>query len=122
VDLIRRHLAEILRFESPQQIDRRRRFMELGVDSLIAIEFRQRLQSALRIHQPLSATLVFDYPTVEALAEYLEQDVLGMQTDRESSQVNISEMEIEMSRRVDEVAKLDESDVEALLLAKLQGL
>ncbi len=122
VDLIRRHLAEMLRFDSPQRIDRKRRFMDLGVDSLMAIELRHRLQSVLRLQQPLSATVVFDYPTIDALADHLEHDVLGVEGDREPQLAPFQEIGSGMACRAEELAKLDESDVEALLLSKLELL
>lgn len=43
--------------------------MEAGLDSLGAVELRNTLTAAL--HLDLPATLTFDYPTVEALAQYL---------------------------------------------------
>jgi malonyl CoA-acyl carrier protein transacylase/SAM-dependent methyltransferase len=122
VELIRRLLAEMLRFDSPEQIDRKRRFMELGVDSLIAIELRHHLQSALRLQQPLSATVVFDYPTIDSLADHLEHDVLDMEGSREPQLATFPAIGTSMADRADELAKLDESDVEALLLAKLELL
>ena len=48
---------------------RRRPLGTMGLDSLMAIELRNRLTSLLG--RPLSATLTFNYPTVEALAAFL---------------------------------------------------
>jgi acyl carrier protein len=43
--------------------------MDAGVDSLLAVEFRNRLRSELAVSIP--ATVVFDYPTIAALAQHL---------------------------------------------------
>lgn len=53
-------------------LDESTTFYDAGVDSLSAIEFRNRLQSKLGNKAKLGASLVFDYPTVERLQAYLE--------------------------------------------------
>jgi acyl carrier protein len=47
------------------------RFLELGMDSLMAVEMRNRLLSQFGSMFTVDATAVFDYPTLESLAEYL---------------------------------------------------
>jgi acyl carrier protein/NADPH:quinone reductase-like Zn-dependent oxidoreductase len=44
-------------------------FTDLGMDSLMGIELRRMLERSLQIS--LRSTLAFEYPTVEALADYL---------------------------------------------------
>jgi acyl carrier protein len=55
-----------------EAIDPHQPLNEMGLDSLLAVELRNRLGTALGIGRGLSATLVFDCPTVEALAEHLD--------------------------------------------------
>jgi len=50
---------------------------DLGLDSLMAVELRNVLGAALDLTHPIPATLVFDYPTVEAIAGFLADQVLG---------------------------------------------
>jgi malonyl CoA-acyl carrier protein transacylase/SAM-dependent methyltransferase len=120
VELVRSHLAEMLRFDSSQQIDRKRRLMDLGLDSLMAVELRNRLRTSLRLPQPLSATLVFDYPTIDALAEYLESELPGA-APKTLSSAKTEQTPRDLTRRADELAALDDSEVEAILLSKLQS-
>ena len=47
---------------------------EMGLDSLLAVELRNLLGTGLGTSLP--ATLVFDYPTVTALAGYIAKTVL----------------------------------------------
>ncbi len=68
VETIEREAAQVLGFGSAR-LDRYQGFFDMGMDSLLALEFRSRLEAALGIALP--ATLVFDHPTVNALAESL---------------------------------------------------
>ncbi|OCB56705.1 polyketide synthase [Mycobacterium malmoense] len=51
------------------------RFLDLGTDSLMAVELRNRLYGQFGGAFTISATAVFDYPTISALAEYLAAQV-----------------------------------------------
>jgi pimaricinolide synthase PimS1 len=67
-DLVRTHVAAI-RHSEPEAVDRSAGFMDQGLDSLAGIELRNRLEGATGLR--LSATLIFDYPNVQAVAEHL---------------------------------------------------
>jgi len=67
-DAIRVELALALR-TSADRIDRNRPLESMGLDSLMSLEFRNRLESETGLK--LSATLAFNYPTVAILADHL---------------------------------------------------
>ena len=47
VDFVRRHVAGVLHRNAPDAIDRNQRLMDLGLDSLMAVELRDRMSTAL---------------------------------------------------------------------------
>ncbi|WP_176216322.1 acyl carrier protein, partial [Mycobacterium avium] len=55
-------------------IDPHRAFADLGFDSLIGVELRNRLTT--HTGTALSRTLIFDYPTPAALADHLRRQLL----------------------------------------------
>ncbi|MFC5829635.1 beta-ketoacyl synthase N-terminal-like domain-containing protein [Nonomuraea insulae] len=74
LDVLRRFLLEQVGGvlgRGPESVDTSVPLQELGFDSLMAMELRTRLETGLDLR--LSATVVYTFPTVEALADGLAQ-------------------------------------------------
>ena len=77
VELVRTNVAVVLGHSNAEGVDLDRSFREAGVDSLIALELRNRLAGETGVRLP--ATLVFDYPSPAELAAFLHMELLGEQ-------------------------------------------
>jgi hypothetical protein len=101
------------------------------MDSLMAVELRSRLQAGLGVDLP--ATMAFEHPNIEAVADFLLSDVLQFETTPASGEATTKseaaptpqpEVASDVAR-VSEAASLDalsESELEALLSEKLNSL
>lgn len=79
VDYIRDQVLLVLGFDRSHSLNPQTGFFDLGMDSLTAIELKNRLQASFKRNLP--ATLAFDYSNVDALANYLADDVLNCDAD-----------------------------------------
>ena len=73
LDTVRGNVAMVLGHSGPETVSATRGFLELGVDSLTAVELRNRLNSLSGLRLP--ATLVFDHPSPAALAAHLDESL-----------------------------------------------
>lgn len=125
VDLVRAHVVRILRLDPSESPGRQQRLMDLGLDSLMAVELRSRLTHELQLPKMLPATLVFDQPTIEAIARYLYRELFG--SDKAGAvEVTVTtplqDETIDLAAREAEIDAMSDDEVEELLLDKLMSL
>jgi acyl carrier protein len=113
IEHVRTQIAQVLR--SRQPIFLSQGFFDLGMDSLTAMELRNRLQSTLNCN--LSPTLAFKYSTVGALIDYLAEEVLALPAAEPGARID----ETVGVKQADQTALADLSDdeLEALLADEL---
>ncbi|MCL9797872.1 beta-ketoacyl synthase N-terminal-like domain-containing protein, partial [Frankia sp. AgKG'84/4] len=75
VELVRTEVAGVLGHAGLAAVPADRAFSGLGLDSLTAIELRNRLNTVSGLRLP--ATLTFDHPTPAAVAELLRVELVG---------------------------------------------
>ena len=69
LELVRGQIAVVLGHAGADTIDPDKAFQDLGFDSLTAIELRNRINTILGVRLP--ATVLFDYPTANALVDHV---------------------------------------------------
>jgi microcystin synthetase protein McyG len=98
-------------------IDHDQRLFDIGLDSLMAMEVRTRLQNAFDTDLP--ATLLFDYPTIRRLADYLFDQVVDLRVNHEKQTTGADEV---LDEELLEIAQMADDEVSALLMETLQDL
>lgn len=119
VDFVRTRVARVLRIEAGQTLDPHQRLLDMGLDSLMALELRTLLGGGLFLPEALPATLVFDYPTMDAVATYLES-VLQPAGEEVAKPTESAADEQARAVRKSEIADLSDEEVAALLLKKFR--
>jgi SAM-dependent methyltransferase len=130
VDYVRAHVARVLKLGADEAPDRRSRLMDLGLDSLMAVELRNRLAAGLRTADrklDLPATLMFDYPTPERIAAHLEtlllkQPAAAAATPAATTPAAAPAPPADLTEAAARLAEMSEEEAEALLLARLERM
>jgi acyl transferase domain-containing protein/SAM-dependent methyltransferase len=116
-EFVRNEIVRVLRLRPGQLPGRHQRLMDLGIDSLMAVELRNRLATGLALAKPLTATLVFDFPTVADIAGHLNALIEPAQAAHSNDRPFRS-----FEQLAAEIEDLDDDRVAALIDARLQDL
>ena len=85
---IQNKVAQVLRL-APSDIDPRVPFGTMGFDSLMTLEFRNRLEAGFKIKLP--ATLVWNYPTISVLTPFLaEKTGISLEDQDDNAVVSVA--------------------------------
>ncbi|MBZ4422809.1 type I polyketide synthase [Myxococcus sp. RHSTA-1-4] len=113
---LREQLGRVLRIPA-SRIDRTAPFKSIGVDSLMSLELRNRIEAGIGLK--LSAALLFTYTHTAALAEHLLER-LGLASEPEAAApVEATPAADELQRIEQELDQLSEDELAARLAEKL---
>jgi len=121
-DVLRGHVRDevraVLRLDPSREPDPRRGLLSMGMDSLMAVELKNRLQSG--VGEPLPSTLTFEYPTIEALALYLATNVFGLESPVREGGSEAKTVD-EGAGVLDRIEQLPDEEVDRLLARATAG-
>jgi acyl transferase domain-containing protein/acyl carrier protein len=102
-----------------QSPDPEQGFFEMGMDSLLSLEFKARLETAFAMR--LAPTLIFDNPTVESLTEFFAAEISGLPVD-EQSEIRLARWDESDRSLTRKIEQLSDAEAEELLLQKLEAM
>ncbi len=115
---VREQVARVLGLDQPYQLKPRQGFFDMGLNSLSAVELVNSLQTS--VGQSLSATLVFEFPTIEDLTAYLGREILLLEETSASRADGQKDDNVLRDERLVELEQLSEEEAEALLIKRLK--
>ena len=121
VNHIRKQIAKVLGLSVPEKIGLRESLFDLGIDSLMAVDLRNNLESNLG--HSVSSTVLFDYPTLEELVDYLASDVLSMEFVVPDLNLQPAEQEDDSSDQLkDQLKEMSQDEIANLFAQELANL
>ncbi len=117
LQFVQGEVIRVLGLDQFAALNIRQGLTDIGMDSLMAVELSNRLQKALERRLP--STLTFEYPTIEALTNYLATEILSLSPMSDSGQD--SKDTLYEQAILDEVEKIPESQLEEELLKELRN-
>jgi myxalamid-type polyketide synthase MxaB len=116
ISYIRSKLSAILGIKNPEEIHFRERLFDVGMDSLMAIELKNILESDLGYS--FRNSLLFDYPTLESLIEHLYNQVIFPETKEMQEDIKEEDicLDVEIDSLLSDIDSMSETEIENQLM------
>jgi acyl carrier protein len=123
VEFVQHEVAAVLGLGDATAVPIATGLFDLGMDSLMAVELKRRLERG--VARPMPSTLTFNYPNVGALAKFLESQLI-IKTAEPAAAALVSAIVLpgrEAGLHIlsdNELDALSDDELEARLLARLE--
>ena len=107
-------IKKVLHYKEQDSVDESKGFFDLGMDSLMLMSLRNRLQAALGLRVRLPGTLLFEYSTTETLLTYLSsifrKTMQHNMVSQTPASVNQSDLKIPIQRNTNVIDILNDAE------------
>lgn len=108
-------VSQVLGSSSSQLPNVQLGFFDMGMDSLMMVELRSRLETSLK--QTIPSTVLFEHPSIQALAEYIATQLLPQETviSAINEQPDISSSDVSSKQEIETSITAELAALESLL-------
>ncbi|WP_438825917.1 acyl carrier protein [Priestia megaterium] len=99
-------LSKLLAFNSPELPEIHQGFFDMGMESVMAEQFRSLLEQTFKIE--ISDTAVFDYPNISELSCYILESIPFLELESQSLHFHDSQKENSL---LEDIALLDSNNL-----------
>lgn len=120
---VKDEVVKVLGLDASRPLDLQQGLFEMGLDSLMSVELKSRLEAGLE--QSLPSTLIFNYPAIADLVDYLNAKVLPQEPAAPAPVDDLPpglEVPLPTLENAADVDDLSEDEITALLMQKLDQL
>ncbi|MGB3534209.1 MAG: SDR family NAD(P)-dependent oxidoreductase, partial [Microcoleaceae cyanobacterium] len=109
---LQEEVGRVLGLQPNQYPHPKQGFFDMGMDSLMVIELRNRLENSLGKSVP--STAIFEYPTIQDLAEYIQTEIVS------SESIKSSVKDVKILKK--DIDKISENNIENSIAKELENL
>ncbi len=117
---VREQAAKILCLPPSKRVELSQPLREMGLDSLMTVELRNAL--SITLGRALPGSLVFDYPTIAAITDYLAERVFAVTLPSAPASAPVKKDDEHERQALAQLQQLSDEEAEALLAEKLAAL
>jgi acyl carrier protein len=119
---LQEEVSGVLGLADPGSVPLEQGLFEMGMDSLMSVELRKRLERGTG--RSLPATLTFNYPNIAALADYLQRELSDHNNRNAGPQAAAQAPTVTPAPVVDtdDLDSLDDEELESRLRARLESV
>jgi acyl carrier protein len=112
---LRELICSVLALPKSTLIEPRQRLFDFGLDSLMAVELKNRLEYA--IGKKLRSTLIFDYPTMETLGNHLAEQLWAVDDEKQAQPTELTKPDLfELSSFLDALENISDDEITQQLM------
>jgi acyl carrier protein len=119
LDLVRSRTAGVLGHDTHDTLEPEQPFRELGFDSLMAVELRNRLEADIGIALPV--TIVFDFPNCLELGSYIAEQIGAPDAGEKDLESELDGLELRLASVADDEQRRRATERLQALASRLAG-